>query len=101
MEAEQLAGEAVVAARGTLGAEHWLHGNFLGKQGRALAALERVDDAQSPLLVAHGIVQTALGDEHEQTKRVVGYLADLYDAWGEPEKAAEWRAKLAESQETE
>ncbi len=42
-----------------------------------------------------------LGDEHGQTKRVVGYLADLYDAWGKPEKAAEWRAKLAESQETE
>ena len=28
-------------------------------------------------------------------------IADLYDAWGKPEKAAEWRAKLAESQETE
>ena len=30
---------------------------------------------------------------------VVGYLADLYDAWGTPEKAAEWRAKLAEYEE--
>ncbi len=26
-------------------------------------------------------------------------LADLYDAWGKPEKAAEWRAKLAEMEE--
>ncbi len=23
-------------------------------------------------------------------------VASLYDAWGKPEKAAEWRAKLAE-----
>ncbi len=99
VEAEQLAGEAVVAARETLGAEHWWHGNFLGKHGRALAALERFDDAESALLEAHGILQTALGDEHEQTKRVVGYLADLYDAWGKPEKAAEWRAKLAAMEE--
>ncbi len=101
VEAEQLAGEAVVAARETLGAEDWWHGNFLGKHGRALAALQRFDDAESTLLEAHGILQTALGDEHEHTKRVVGYLADLYDAWGKPEKAAEWRAKLAEEPESE
>ena len=37
-----------------------------------------------------------LSDEHGQTKRVVGYLVDLYDAGGKPEKAAEWRAKLGE-----
>ncbi len=72
---------------------------ILGKHGRALAALERFDDAESALLEAHGILQTALGDEHEQTKRVVGYLADLYDAWGKPDKAADWRAKLAETEE--
>ncbi len=98
VEAEQLAGETVLAARETLGAEHWLHGNFLGKDGRALAALERFDDAESALLEAHGILQTALGDEHEQTERVVGYLADLYDAWGKPEKADEWRARLPAAQ---
>ncbi len=101
VEAEQMAGEAVVAARETLGAEHFFHGNFLGKHGRALAALERFDDGESVLLEAHGILQAALGDEHGQTKRVVGYLADLYDAWGKPDKAAEWRAKLAERQETQ
>ena len=96
VEAEELAGEVVVAAREALGAEHWLHGNFIGKHGRALAALERFDDAESALLEAHGILQTALGDEHGQTRRVVGYLADLYDTWGKPAKAAEWRAKMAE-----
>ena len=99
VEAEELAGEVVVAAREALSAEHWSQGNFLGKHGRALAALERLDDAESALLEAHGILQTALGDEHGQTKRVVGYLADLYDAWDKPEKAAEWRAKLPTEQD--
>ncbi len=98
VEAEQLAGETVLAAREALGAEHYLHGNFLGKQGRALAALQRFDDAESAMLEAHGILQAALGDEDEQTRRVVGYLADLYDAWGKPEKAAEYRALLPEPQ---
>ncbi len=99
VEAEELAGEVVVAAREALSAEHWSQGNFLGKHGRALAALERLDDAESALLEAHGILQTALGGEHEQTKRVVGYLADLYDAWDKPDKAAEWRAKLPTEQD--
>ena len=27
------------------------------------------------------------------------FLADLYDAWNNPDKAAEWRAKLPEEQE--
>ncbi len=74
-------------------------GNYLGKHGRALAALQRFDDAESALLEAHGILQTALGDENEQTGRVVGYLADLYDAWGMPELAAEYRALLPVAQE--
>jgi len=99
VEAEELAGEVVVAAREALGAEHWLQGNFRGKHGRALAALERLDDAESVLLEAHGILQTALGDEHGQTKRVVGYLADLYDAWDKPDKATAWRAKLPTEQD--
>ena len=46
------------------------------------------------MLEAHDILVAALSSDHEQTIRVVGYLIDLYDAWGKPDKAAEWRAKL-------
>ncbi len=41
----------------------------------------------------------ALSSDHEQSTRVIGYLADLYDAWGKPEKVAEWRAKLPAEQD--
>lgn len=30
-----------------------------------------------------------------QSTEVIDRLAALYDAWGKPDKAAEWRAKLA------
>ena len=99
-EAEKLAGEAVDRARPTLGPEHFYHGNFLGKYGRALAALKRFDEAESALLESHRILVAALSSDHEQSTRVVGYLADLYDPWGKPEKAAECRAKLPVEQET-
>ena len=93
---ERLAGEAVEGAQATRG--RYL-GNFLGKHGRALAALERFVEAESRMLEAHDILVAALGSDHEQTTRVVGYLADLYDAWGKPDKVAEWRAKLPTEQD--
>ena len=56
--------------------------------------------AEEALLEGYGILVASRGDDHEQTRRVVGYLADLYDARhaAEPEegfdsKAAEWRAR--------
>ncbi len=33
------------------------------------------------------------------TRQTLKRLIDLYDAWSKPEKAAEWRAKLATEQE--
>ena len=41
----------------------------------------------------------AWGDENQHTRKVAAYLPDFYDAWGKPQMAAEWRAKLAESEE--
>jgi len=109
-EAERLAREAVDRGKATLGETHWFVGNFLGKHGLALALLGRHAEAEEALLEGHGILVAALGDNHEQTRRVIGYLAELYDAWhaaesgkGYDAKAAEWRAKLAteESKENE
>ncbi len=94
-----LAGDSVDRSRATLGQEHCLLGNFLGKHGRALAALERFDEAESQMLAAHDILVAALSSDHQQSTRVVGYLGDLYDAWGKPAKAAEWRAKLPTEQD--
>ena len=101
-EAEQLAREAVQRGKAKLGETHWFVGNFLGKHGLALSSLGRHAEAEETLLEAHGILVAGLGDNHEQTLRVVGYLADLYDAWhaaepgkGYDAKADEWRAKLS------
>ncbi len=35
----------------------------------------------------------------ERTIAAMQSLVALYDAWGKPDKAAEWRAKLATGQE--
>ena len=86
---------SVTLPRGNPSCSRFL-GNFLGKHGRAL---ERFDEAELALLESHGIRVAALSNDHEQTTRVVGYLADLYDAWTKPEKAAGWRAKVPTEQD--
>ena len=63
--------------------------------------LKRFDEAETALLEAHGILESALDAEHERTIKVIKSLIDLYEARhtaepgkGHAEKAAEWRAKL-------
>lgn len=41
-----------------------------------------------------------LGDKHPHTQESMKNLIDLYEAWGKPGKAEEWRLKLP-SDETE
>ncbi len=104
-EAERLAREAVERGKATLGETHWFVGNFLGKHGLALASLHRYAEAEEALLEGYAILVDALGDSHEQTRRVMGYLVDLYDDWhiAEPGngcdvKAAEWREKWSKDE---
>jgi len=39
-----------------------------------------------------------LGDTHPHTIESLNNLIDLYEAWGKPEKAKEWRAKLPQTE---
>jgi len=37
----------------------------------------------------------------ERQRRVIDNLIDLYEAWGKPEKAEEWRAKMSQKEAIE
>ncbi len=99
-EAEALGAEAVDRARRSLSAGHWRTGVHLHSYGRTLTKLARHEDAEQALLEAQGILSASLGAEHQLTMKAVNALADLYDAWGKPDKAAEWRAKLPEEEDS-
>ena len=49
--------------------------------------------AEEQLLAAYGVLSSH--DDRPPTARTVTRLIRLYEAWGKPEEAAEWRAKLA------
>ena len=74
---------------------------MLHKYGKTLLDLDRFPEAEGTLREAQGILEAALGEEHERTIAVIRSLIDLYDAWhvaepgkGYDEEAAAWRAKL-------
>ncbi len=62
--------------------------------------LQRVEEADSILLEAHGILDEALGANHDRTIETAEALIDLFESDGRSEVAARWRAKLPTTQDT-
>ena len=60
-----------------------------------LTRMGRYADAEELLLEAHQILDAALGEQHDHTQTNISRLVELYEAWDEPAKAAEFRARLA------
>jgi len=104
-EAERVGREALQAAIDLHGEHGWYTANVRGPYARALGAIGRFEEAEAEMLEAHRVLLDQLGEKHERTQRVIGYLIDLYIAWhtAEPEaghdvQADQWRAKLPESE---
>ncbi len=93
--AEPLHEEAVRIAGRSAGLDQWQTASYQVNQATCLTKLKRFPEAEDLLLPALEILRTRLGDQHSQTQKAVRRLAELYDAWGKPEKAKEWQAKLA------
>ena len=58
----------------------------------------RYEAAEKLLLEALEGRQLKLGDQHPHTQQSLINLIDLYDAYGKPEKANRWRAKLPQTE---
>ena len=62
--------------------------------------LHRYSDAEPSDLAANQSYLTSLGADHRDTQGTAKLLVELYEAWGKPSKAAEWRTKLAAASPT-
>ena len=56
--------------------------------------LKRYDEAEADLLEAHKILLTA---DANLAQKAATNLAQMYEAWGKPDKAAPWRSPRPES----
>jgi hypothetical protein len=73
---------------------HWHLAMMLSSHGGCLQRLERFDEAEAALTESHAMLDTAFGQDDPRTARVANHLVGLYEAWGKPDAAARWRAKL-------
>ena len=95
-EAEKLLREAVRQLAAIVGEENWYTASSRSHLGDCLTKAGRYDEAERELLEAHRVFTATLGEKHDRTIKCVKRLTALYEAWGNPTKAAQWRAKLPE-----
>jgi tetratricopeptide (TPR) repeat protein len=78
--------------------QSWDHFNCQGLLGASLAGQKKYAEAEPLLIAGYGgmrqKVNTVPAYRRVQLKQAGERIVQLYQAWGKPEKAAEWRAKL-------
>jgi hypothetical protein len=62
---------------------------------------DRYNKAEQLLLEAIEGRKPKLSDTHTHTLAFWNTLIELYEAWGKPEEAAQWRAKLPQTEALE
>ncbi|MGB8960037.1 MAG: serine/threonine-protein kinase [Candidatus Aminicenantales bacterium] len=93
-EADRLLRDALEIRRRRLPSTHWQIGSTEALLGSCLKGERRFDEAEPLLLAGYEALRTKRGDGREETLRAASGIVALYTAWGKPEKAEAWRAKL-------
>ena len=93
-EAEPLYQKTIDIRRRVLGENHPELANTRFTLARMYLQQRRYAESERLALAAYEPMLRSVGAEHERTVRIERLLENLYDQWGKPDKAAEWRAKL-------
>ncbi len=88
--------EAIRTSGDVLDDSHWLKPWIHSTYGRTLVSVERYQEAEKELLTSLAGVRAILGDDHWRTRKLCKYIAGLYAATGDKDRAKEY---LALSQE--
>ncbi len=86
--------ESLALRQKTLPEDHWLLASSESVLGAHFTLARRYDEAESLLLPAEKKLVEARGEEARVVADARGRLVELYTAWGKPEVAAEWQAKV-------
>ncbi|MCS6804680.1 MAG: serine/threonine-protein kinase [Acidobacteriota bacterium] len=92
--AEPLLRDGLNALRRTLPEDHWWIAQAESGLGACLVALRRYDEAEPLLVKSYATLKAQRGGRNRHTQQTLQRLIDLYEAWGKPGKAAQYRAHL-------
>lgn len=90
-EAEPLAREGLEISSKALPPEHWQPAEAKSVLGGCLTALAQYASAEELLRGAHQALQASQGGGPSRLESARKRLVRLYEAWGNPQQAAEWR----------
>jgi hypothetical protein len=62
--------------------------------GGCLIALHRYDEAEPLLLESHAVLRARKGERSREARDALEWIAQLYEAWGKPDKARDYRAAV-------
>lgn len=94
-EAEAAFRAAIAAQEKMSQPDNWRTAYMRAGLGRVLAETDRLVDAEKLLTPAYDILRKALGDRHDRTQRVIGYIVRLYERTGNAPAATTFRQKVA------
>ena len=75
-------------------ADHWQVATTQNLLGDCLTDQEAYTAAEPLLIESVGIIEKQFGASHERTRVATTRAVTLYERWGKPAQAAEWRARL-------
>jgi tetratricopeptide (TPR) repeat protein len=99
VEAEGFFNEALIGRQRELGEDH--PETLETKNDLAVLYMQQARYDEAEPLLCHAVESRTerLGPQHPHTLASIRNLIDLYEAWGKPEKAELWRAKLKKDAE--
>ena len=79
--------------------DHWRTAMSKSILGANLSGLQRYAEAEPLLIESLSVVENARNASRRTVRGVTQRVVDFYDAWDKPEKAAEFRALLQETEQ--
>jgi serine/threonine protein kinase len=98
-EAEQEYARLVEISKRVFQERNWYVAKLQGEWGECLIQLGRYAQAELPLLASYEGLKASYGQEHALTIEAINRLIRLYDVWGKPGQATEWRSRALHASE--
>ena len=99
-EAEQSFREAISVFKKTFPENHWQIANANSLLGGCLSKLRKYSQAEKLVVEGYSIVKKQFGASHRRTQAALKRIIELYEAWEKPEKAAMYKAKLEQNNQS-
>jgi eukaryotic-like serine/threonine-protein kinase len=93
-EALEVLTATIADAEQVLPADNWRLAVFRQHRGLVLCKLRRFEEAERALAAARAVLEKTLGPTDQRTRSNWEMTADLFEAWGRNQDAAQWRQKL-------